>query len=48
MQGTQAKDDALAALEGTDFNNMFGFDSDDDDEVLNIFNDPAACVGCAE
>ena len=33
MQGTQAKDDALAALEGTDFNNMFGFDSDDDDEV---------------
>ena len=48
MQGTQAKDDALAALEGTDFNNMFGFDSDDDDEVLNMFNDPAACVGCAE
>ena len=48
MQGTQAKDDALAALEGTDFNNMFGFDSDDDEEVLNIFNDPASCVGCAE
>ena len=48
MQGTQAKDDALAALEGTDFNNMFGFDSDDDDEVLTIFNDPASCVGCAE
>jgi len=48
MQGTQAKDDALAALEGTDFNNMFGFDSDDDDEVLTMFNDPAACVGCAE
>ena len=48
MQGTQAKDDALAALEGTDFNNMFGFDADDDDEVLTMFNDPAACVGCAE
>ena len=48
MQGTQAKDDALAALEGTDFNNMFGFDSDDDDEPLNMFNDPAACVSCAE
>ena len=48
MQGTQAKDDALAALEGTDFNNMFGFDSDDDEEFLNMFNDPAACVGCAE
>ena len=48
MQNTQAKDDALAALDG-DFGTMFGFDNDiDDDEVLNIFNDPAACVGCAE
>ena len=26
MQDTQAKDNALAALEGTDFNSMFGFD----------------------
>jgi hypothetical protein len=50
MQDTQAKDNALAALEGTDFNNMFGFNDGDDDEegIINIFNDPAACVGCAE
>jgi hypothetical protein len=29
---------------------MFGFnDGDaDDDGIINIFNDPAACVGCAE
>ena len=49
MQNTQAKDDALAALDGN-FGEMFGFNEieDDDDEVLNIFNDPAACVGCAE
>jgi hypothetical protein len=49
MQNTQAKDDALAALDG-DFGGMFGFDdiADDDDEVLNMFNDPQACVGCAE
>jgi len=50
MQGTQAKDNAMAALEGTDFNSMFGFNDGDDDEdgIINIFNDPAACVGCAE
>ena len=50
MQNTQAKDDALAALDGN-FGDMFGFDdelSDQDDDVLNVFNDPAACVGCAE
>ena len=48
MQNTQAKDDALAALDG-DFGTMFGFDDIiGDDEVLNVFNDPAACVGCAE
>ncbi len=48
MQNTQAKDDALAALDGN-FGEMFGFNEiDDDDEVLDIFNDPAACVGCAE
>jgi hypothetical protein len=49
MQNTQAKDDALAALDG-DFGTMFGFnDGDaDDDGIINIFNDPAACVGCAE
>jgi hypothetical protein len=47
MQNTQAKDDALAALDGN-FGEMFGFDDDTDDEVINMFNDPAACVGCAE
>ncbi len=47
MQNTQDKTDALTALDGN-FGTMFGFDDEDDDEVLNIFNDPAACVGCAE
>ena len=52
MQNTQAKDDALAALDGN-FGEMFGFDDIDDDadnDVVRIdmFNDPAACVGCAE
>jgi hypothetical protein len=48
MQNTQAKDDALAALDG-DFGDMFGFDDiDSEDPVLDIFNDPASCVGCAE
>ena len=28
---------------------MFGFNDDDaDDEILDVFNDPASCVGCAE
>ena len=48
MQNTQAKDDALAALDGN-FGEMFGFvDIDADDDIVNVFNDPAACVGCAE
>ena len=47
MQNTQAKDDALAALDGN-FGEMFGFDDDADDTILDVFNDPAACVGCAE
>ena len=47
MQNTQAKDDALAALDG-DFGTMFGFDDDSDQEIIDLFNDPAACVGCAE
>ena len=49
MQNTQAKDDALAALDGN-FGTMFGFDEldADHDDVLDIFNDPASCVGCAE
>ena len=49
MQNTQAKDDALAALDGN-FGEMFGFDewTGQDDDVLDVFNDPTACVGCAE
>ena len=51
MQNTQAKDDAMAALDG-DFNELFdlGDISDDTDAVpnLNQFNDPTLCVGCAE
>ena len=48
MQNTQDKSDALAALDGN-FGEMFGFDDiDTDDDIVNIFNDPAACVGCAE
>ena len=47
MQNTQAKDDALAALDG-DFGTMFGFDDESDNEIIDLFNVPAACVGCAE
>ena len=47
MQNTQDKSDALTALDG-DFGTMFGFDDELDDEVISMFNDPAACVGCAE
>ena len=48
MQNTQAKDDALAALDGN-FGEMFGFNDDDsDNDILDVFNDPASCVGCAE
>ena len=51
MQNTQAKDDAMAALDG-DFNSLFdlGDIDDDTDAVPNLsqFNDPSLCVGCAE
>ena len=52
MQNTQAKDDAMAALDGQ-FADLFDFSdiSDESDAVPDfkaIFNDPAACVGCAE
>ena len=47
MQNTQAKDDALAALDGN-FGEMFGFDEIEADDTYNVFNDPATCVGCAE
>ena len=53
MQNTQAKDDALAALDG-EFATMFGFDDElDEDAVLDnvlleTYSDPSSCVGCAE
>ena len=52
MANTQAKDDAMAALDDQ-FADLFDFSdiTDDVDSVPdfnNIFNDPAACVGCAE
>tara|TARA_X000001382_G_scaffold41842_1_gene28134 strand:- start:123 stop:1550 length:1428 start_codon:yes stop_codon:yes gene_type:complete len=50
MQNTQDKTDAMAALDG-DFESIFGFDeldADDNDMPLTMFNDPAACVSCAE
>ena len=51
MQNTQAKDDAMAALDGN-FTELFDFGdiNDDTDAVPNFnqFNDPASCVGCAE
>ena len=48
MQNTQAKDDAMAALD-QDFNFDFS-DIDEEDEAPNfsVFNDPSGCVGCAE
>ena len=48
-QNTQAKDDAMVALDG-----QFDFDFSDIDELghteadYNVFNDPTMCVGCAE
>ncbi len=53
MQNTQAKDDALAALDG-DFGTMFGFNDEDDEDalldnvLLETYQDPSSCVGCAE
>ena len=51
MQNTQAKDDALAALDGN-FGEMFGFDDidadDNDPSSYSFYNDPSTCVGCAE
>ena len=47
-QNTQAKDDAMVALDdqfGFDFSDI---DEDDADANYSVFNDPALCVGCAE
>ena len=46
MQNTQAKDDALAALDG-DFGTMFGFDTELDEDTADMFYG-SGCVGCAE
>jgi len=47
MQNTQDKTDALTALDGN-FGSMFGFDDETDEEIADLFNGPATCVGCAE
>ena len=51
MQNTQAKDDAMAALDD-DFTSIFNFTDDDvlgtDKAIENMFNGPDTCVGCAE
>ena len=48
-QNTQAKDDAMVALdEKFDFD-FSDIDSDNEDEAnYSVFNDPTMCVGCAE
>ena len=48
-QNTQAKDDAMVALDDQfdfDFSDIDG--EDETDANYNIFNDPSMCVGCAE
>ena len=47
-QNTQAKDDAMVALDdqyGFDFSNL---NDEDADGNYSVFNDPTLCVGCAE
>ena len=50
MQNTQAKDNAMAAL-NEDYDFTFAESSEEQtsvDEYLDQFNDPSNCVGCAE
>ena len=53
MQNTQAKDDAMAALDGQ-FDALFDFSDIDDNQLTkfltstSVLTDPQACVGCAE
>ena len=48
-QNTQAKDDAMVALDGEFDFDFSDIDGDDDTEAnYNVFNDPTMCVGCAE
>ena len=47
-QNTQAKDDAMVALDDQfdfDFSDIF---EDNEEANYNVFNDPTMCVGCAE
>jgi len=49
MQNTQAKDDAMVALDDQfDFDFSDIEDSNDTEANYSVFNDPALCVGCAE
>ena len=48
-QNTQAKDDAMVALDDQFDFDFSDIDGDDDTEAnYSVFNDPALCVGCAE
>ena len=48
-QNTQAKDDAMVALDDQFDFDFSDIDEDDDTEAnYNVFNDPTVCVGCAE
>ena len=49
MQNTQAKDDAMVALDDQFDFDFSDIDADDNTEAnYSVFNDPALCVGCAE
>jgi hypothetical protein len=49
MQNTQAKDDAMVALDDQFDFDFSDIDGDDESEAnYSVFNDPALCVGCAE
>ena len=48
-QNTQAKDDAMVALDDQFDFDFSDIDGDDNTEAnYNVFNDPSMCVGCAE
>ena len=48
-QNTQAKDDAMVALDDQfDFDFKDIFEDSEDEANYNVFNDPTMCVGCAE
>ncbi len=47
-QNTQAKDDAMVALDDEFSFDFSDIDEDHADANYSVFNDPALCVGCAE